>query len=222
MSPELKEFLAADDLDDAFRARQRIGALGAEDVAAVRSVLERWQDSQAVANLLMHPSLIPSDLLEASLFRGLAERRVVYHVLAAVVGLQSINPAGMTAESRRRITEALLALMRQTTGILAQRASVSIQQFLDEDHAPQIFDLRAHPEETVWHNLRAWLYRTFQARGDESFAAAARHSGLAEEAQRRLVEDFGEWLTAPPKGFDNTLFPLLGYIPNLRDVERQA
>jgi hypothetical protein len=222
MTPELEEFLAADDLDDALHARGRIGALGAEDVAVVRSVLQRWEDSQAVSNLLMHPSLIPSDLLAASLFRGLAERRVAYLVLAAVVGFQSIDPAGMTAEGRRRITEALLALIRQTKGILAERASVSIQGFLGEEDAPQVFDLWAHPDDTVWHNLRAWLYRTFQARGDEAFAAAARHSKLAEEVQRQLVEAFGEWLTEPPEGFDNTLSLLFGYIPNLRDVERQA
>jgi hypothetical protein len=169
---------------------------------------------------LFHPALIPEDIRLASLFRGLDERRVGYYVLAAVVGFQSIDPSRVTAEDQRRVVEELLAVIRETRGILAQRASVSIQQFLNEDDAPRVFALWAHPDDTVWHNLRAWLYRTFQARGVESFAAAVHLSGLAEEVQRRLVEDFTELVTDPPEGLESRLCKLYGYIPNLRDVEQ--
>src|SRR6266446_8357932 len=126
MSPELQEFLGAGDLDEVLRALQRITSFDAGDAAAVRSVLLQWQSPQAVSNLLFHPTLIPEDLRLASLFRGLAERRVVYYVLAAVVGFQSLDPVRMTAADRRRVVEELLALIRETNGVLAQRASVSI------------------------------------------------------------------------------------------------
>jgi hypothetical protein len=222
MSPELQEFLTAADLDDALRARERIAILSAQDEVVVRSALQRWQDPQAVSNLLVHASLIPQDLLVASLFRGLAERRIVFHVLAAVVGLQSIDPASLTDADRQRIRDALFQLIRDGSGIFAQRASVSIQRYLREEDAPQVFALWPHPDETVWHSLKAWLYRTFQSHGVESFAAATRQSGLAQDVPQRLVEDFMGWVAEPPKGFDNTLFLLYGNIPNLRDIERMA
>lgn len=222
MSPELEAFLAAEDLDELLRAQQKITSLDAEDTAVVRSILQWWQNPQAVSNLLVHPTCIPEDIRLASLFRGLDERRVVYYVLAAVVGFQSIDSAGMTAEDRSRIVESLLAVIRKNSGILAQRASVSIQQFMAEENAPRVFGLWAHPDETVWHNLRAWLFHTFQSRGVEAFVAAIRQSGLSEEAQQRLIEDFTELVTNPTDGFDNRLSELYGYIPNLRDVKPSA
>lgn len=222
MSPELEEFLGAEDLDDVLRARQRVPSPDADDAAAIRSVVQRWHNPQAVSNLLFHPTLIPEDMRLASLFRGLAERGVIYSVLAAVVGFQSIDPAGMTAEDRRRVVDHLLAVIRDTSGILAQRASVAIQRFLSENEAPRVFGLWAHPDDTVWHNLRAWLFRTFQTRGVAPFTQAARWSGLAEDAQAHLVEDFAELVSSPSEGIDNQLRNLFGCIPNLRDVELKS
>jgi hypothetical protein len=222
MSPELEEFLGAEDLDDLLRARQRIASLDTGEASAVRSMLQRWEDPQAVSNLLFHPALIPEDIRLASLFRGLAERRVAYYVLAAVVGFQGIDAAGMAAEDRARVVDELLAVIRETRGILAQRASVSVQRFLAESDAPRVFALWAHPDDAAWHNLRAWLFRTFQALGTEPFAEAASRSGLSQEAQRRLVEDFTELVAKPSEGFDSRLCELFGYIPNLRDIRRDT
>ena len=221
MSPELEEFLGAEDLDDVLRALQRLTSFDAEDAAAVSSVLQAWQNPQAVSNLLMHPMLIPDEIRLASLFRGLAERRVAYYILAAAVGFQSVDPVRMTAADRRRAMEELLVLIRQTSGILAQRSSVSIQQFLSVDDAPRVFALWAHRDDTVWHNLRAWLFRTFQPRGVEPFTLAAGESGLAEGVQRRLVEDFTELVANPTESYDSHLAELLGYIPNLRDCRAE-
>jgi hypothetical protein len=218
MSPELEDFLGAEDLDDVLRARQKISSLDTRDEEVIRAVLAQWQNPQAVSNLLLHPTIIPKDIRLASLLRGLAERRVVYYVLAAVVGFQSVDPREIAGEDRRRIAEELLSVIRKNRGILAQRASVSVQGFLTRDDAPRVFDLWAHPDDTAWHNLRAWLFRTFQADDAESFAAAASRSGLAKETQRRLVEDFTDLVTNPREGCDSELGELFGYIPNLRDV----
>jgi hypothetical protein len=222
LTAELQAFLAADDLDELLNARQQIASLGAQDTAVVRSVLGQWQNPQAVSNLLFHPGLIPEDLRVASLFRGLAERQVIYYVLASVVGFQSIDPAEVCPDNRGRIVEELLSVIRATRGILAQRASVSIQCFLSEEDAPRVLALWSHPDDTVWHNLRAWLFRTFQVRGVQSFAEAARRSGLAEAVQTRLAEELSELVNNPPNGFDSRLSELFGYIPNLRDMGQKA
>jgi hypothetical protein len=218
MSPELEAFLAAEDLDELLNARQEIAVLDAEDEAVVRSVLEHWRNVQAISNLLFHPTLIPEDVRLASLFRGLAERRVVYFVLASVVGFQDIRPDQLSAEDRRRVTSDLLAVIRETDNIVAQRASVSFQGFAGESDAPQVFALLEHPDKTVRHNLRAWLFSTFKDQGVEAFNATARGSGLTEQAKRQVIAEFAEFMTGPPEGSKNLVFPLYGYIPNLRDV----
>jgi hypothetical protein len=167
---------------------------------------------------LLHPTLIPDDIRLPTLRRGLAERKVVYYVLAAVVGLQSIDPDGLSAEERDRVAADLWGLIAQTEDILAQRASVSIRGFASEGDAPAVFALLSHSNKTVRHNLRAWLFATFKDRGVEPFAAAAGESGLAEELRRQVVAEFADFLANPPQGFKSPLFPLYGYIPNLRDI----
>lgn len=52
MSRELEAFLGTEDLDDLLRARLRLGTPSSGDVQTVVSVLERWTDRQAIANLL--------------------------------------------------------------------------------------------------------------------------------------------------------------------------
>ena len=221
MSPELKAFLTAEDLDELLSARRMITALDDEDAAVVRLTLQQWDNPQAVANLLFNPNIIPEDLRLASLFRGVGERQVVYYVLAAVVGFQSIDPAELVAEERGRVVAELLAILRKTSGILAQRASVSFQPFAREDDAPRVFALWAHPDDTVWHNLRAWLFRTFQNRGIEPFTAAIRQSGLADNVQQRLIDDFTEFVT-DLTAFQGWLLNLFGYLPNLRGATQST
>jgi hypothetical protein len=222
MSPKLEVFLAAEDLDDALRAVQQITSLEAEDAAAIRRVIASWQDPQGVSNLLIHPALLPDDIRLSSLFRALAEHRVAYYILAATVGFQTMDSVSMVAAERKRVVQELLELIRDHHGIVAQRASISIQRFLTPEDAPPVFALWAHRDDTVWHNLRAWLYRTFLPFGIEPFAAAARSSGLAEEVQRRLLEDFTELAGNPAAECDSWLGELFSYIPNLRDVRPSA
>jgi hypothetical protein len=218
MSPELEAFLAAEDLDEVLNARGKIAAIAADDEASVRAVLAEWRNRQAVSNLLLYPALIPEDIRLATLFRGLYERQVVYYVLAAVVGFHSLDAATIANADRRRVLADLIAVMRDTTDILAQRASVSFSEFTKPEDAPQVFALMGHADKTVRHNARAWLFRTFQAAGAEALAAAGHQSGLAEDVRRLVVEEFADFLANPPQGFKSPLFPLYGYIPNLRDI----
>ncbi len=218
MSPELEVFLAAEDLDEVLDAHRKIAILDEDDGTVVRTVFAQWRNPQAVSNLLMHPTLIPEDIRLAMLFHGMYEQKVTYYVLAAVIGFQSIDLGGIKNSDRQHVLSDLLAVMRDTTDILAQRASVSFTSFATPDDASQVFALIRHADQTVRHNIRAWLFRTFESEGAEALTVAGRQSGLTEEVQRQVIEEFADFLTNPPDGFKSPLFPLYGYIPNLRDV----
>jgi HEAT repeat protein len=217
MSPELKAFLAAEDLDDLGDAHKQIKALTEEDKAAVRAALKRWQDPQAVSNLLFYPDLIPRDVRLASLLRGLGEQHVPYYTLAAVCGLGEIDADTWSAEDRKRALAELLTLLRNTNDIRAERTSLALQHFAGEREVPQIIALLEHPNDTVRHNVRAWLFRKLRNRGVEALATALRDSGLRPEARRDVLADFKEYVMAPDAaGQPRVLF---AYIPNLREVK---
>lgn len=218
MTPELEAFLTSEDLDEIQKARGKIEGRDVDDEAVIRAVLEQWQNHQAVSNLLLHPDLIPDDIRLETLFRGLYEQQVGYYVLASVIGFQSLDVSEMADVDRRRVLSDLLVVMRETTGILAKRASISFREFANVEDASQVFALIGHTDMTVRHNLRAWLFQTFAAVGTEALAVVGHESGVNEEMQRQIVKEFDDFLTNPSNDFSSPLCPLFGYIPNLRDI----
>lgn len=155
----------------------------------------------------------------ASLFRGLTERRVPYYAVAAIVGFGSIDARTLSAAERERVVGHPLAILKNTNDARAQRASTALGSFAGERVAPKVMGLLEHPDETVRHNLRAWLFSTFKDRGVEAFAAAARAGDLSEPKRRGVTEEVKELVENPPKEGDGRLSPLYAYIPNLRDFE---
>src|SRR5262245_48765771 len=169
-SPQLRAFLTTEDLDDLLNARQAIKALDAADTAAVRSVLEQWHPPQAVANLLIHPDLVPEDVRLAALFRGLDDQKTPYLGLAAIVGLGGEEK--LSAEDRKRVAARLLTVIRVTGDVRAERASVTLMSHAREADAPQLIALLGHSNKTVRHNLWAWLFHAFKDGEVEPVAAA--------------------------------------------------
>ena len=140
-----------------------------------------------------------------------------YYVLAALGGVAEIDAARCSAEDRKRVLAELLTILRNTNDIRAQRASLTLKQFAGERDTLQVIALLEHPDKTVRHNLRVWLFRTLRDRGVETFAKAVRNSGLRPEAQREVLADFKDYV-ADPEGAEYT-GSLFAYIPNLREVK---
>jgi len=218
LNPPLEAFLFSKDLDQLLEARQAITVLDQDDEAVVRAVLKEWSNPQSVANLLFHPSLIPADMRVPTLMRGLAERGVMYYVLAAIVGFGGMVPE-LTAGQREEVAALLLEFLPNSTGVLAQRASVTLSGVAREADAPAIFSLLEHEDDTARHNLRAWLFRTFEKPGIEAFTVAAARSTLDAEAQAGLVREFAEIKPGAPPEVKRKLLTLFSYIPNLDEVK---
>jgi hypothetical protein len=217
MNAELKIFLAAEDLDDVEDARHKIKSLSAKDEAAIRTILQEWKEPQAVSNLLMHPDLIPKDLRGTALLRGLDEQRVDYYVVAAIGGLDG---ARFSSEDQKWVARRLLVILGETKDVRAQQASLMLGRFVSVADAWQVIAAMNHPDRTVRHNLRWWVFERFKERGVGSLAAALARSGLREEAQRRLLAEFKEFVKIADQGGRYPRFSVLfPYIPNLKDYE---
>lgn len=218
LNPPLEAFLFSKDLDQLLEARQAIKAVDEDDEAVIRAVLKEWSNPQSVSNLLFHPSLIPADIRVATLLRALAERGVMYHVLAAIVGFGGMVPE-LSKEQREEVAAILLDFLPNSTGVLAQRASATLSGVARDADAPAVFSLLGHEDDTVRHNLRAWLFRTFEKPGVEAFSAAAALSTLDADTQAALAREFAEVKPGAPPEVKRKLLTLFSYIPNLDEVK---
>jgi len=219
-SSALKALLAAEDLDDLGDAEDSIMFVTPGDAKAIRDILKEWDSPQAVSNLLMYPNLIPEDVRLASIFRGLDERKPAYYVVATVVGLARIKPHMLSREDREGIASKLLAIIREAKDVRATRASAALGEFLRPSDAPLVIALTEHQDETVRHNLKAWLLETFKSRGVDTFAEAVRKSELPAEAPRRLIAEFQEFGRNHDQMEQVSKTQILyAYIPNLKEYQ---
>jgi hypothetical protein len=220
-SVTLANFFATEDLDDLQRAASKLGVLEEVDVRRIRSTLEEWHNEQAVANLLFYPRLIPEELRVKSIVRGLDERRQPYYVLAAAVGVQEMEVSTLTEEEMTVIRDRLLRVVASDSSIVAKRASVSLQTFLKKSDGETVCSLLGHPDETVRHNLLAWLVTTFEPGHSDDLRHFVEASELDKQTRQDITRQMTEYVQARREGkFTGVDMPLLGYIPNLSEFPR--
>ena len=210
--------LTAEDVDDLLRIRSHLGSVDDADTGLIRSMLVEWRNTQAVANLLFHPDLIPADIRVNSILRGLDERSRRYLVLAAAVGLQSIEPSVLTPDGAASIRERLLRIVASDESIIASRVSVSIQPFLAKSDARVVLGLLGHPNETVRHNLLAWLLKMYFSEESDDLRRVIQATELSTDTRESVSGRIAEYAKARREGTFSPLgSTLLGYIPNLNE-----
>jgi hypothetical protein len=220
-SAGLARLLAAEDLDDLVKLASALPEVSADDAAVVRKLIQDWRPQQAVANLLIHARLLPPDIRVATILKALVQRDRPYLILASVVGLQSIKHADVMSADAALIADQLLQLIGSDQSIISSRASVSIENWLDGAHAPAVSKLLNHPNDTVGHNLLAWLIRHVEAADLGSLLEA---SGLTPEKLGSAIADVDEYAKCRDAGvsFTRASVSFFGYIPNLSECRDDA
>ena len=215
MSPGLRHFLSTKDLDDLLDARQPLATPTPSDTEVIEAVISEWRDEQAVSNLLIHSSLIPPATRAAALQRGLDEREHPYFVLAAVVGAPGVLASGSDGV-RPAFRDRLLRLVAEDETVVAQRASVTLFEFLEREDAPAVVTQLGHSDDTVRHNLLAWLVSTFEK--SNRWLQLVEESSLPDAVKGDIRRRLADHMTATKAGkFTALRSPLLSYIPNLSE-----
>lgn len=217
MSEKIEKFLEAEDLDELLSNRNKLGNLEEKDIILIRSILQEWQNPQAVSNLLFYPSVIPEDMRINYLIKGLTDRENFYNILAATVGLQEIDYEQLLNEEIVQIRERLLEIIETDETVLADRASVSILPFLGKQDVDRVFRLLSHPSKVTRHNILGWLYKTIVPDSPEQFIEAAAVYNLPSETITEVSEVLQEHEQRVANGLLSYLtFPIFSYIPNLQ------
>lgn len=212
MSTALMEFLAADDLDDLADAASRLGVLEHADQELLGDLLARMDDTQEMANLLMHPRLVPAEQRAAVLVRAMSAPLTSYLRLAAAVGAGDLSELDYTATSRPALIDALLDLVADNRGVVASRAAISVGPLLSAEDAPDVIVLLDHPSADVRHNLHNALLDLL---GPAAFDRLLEDRDVVPDELALNVRDrlTGDGRLGQPM-LDIQRMPLLAWIPN--------
>ena len=218
ISPELKTFLEAEDLDNLLEARSKLRQLDEKDTKKIRFVLQKWKRPQAVSNQLFHPFLIPEEIRASCLLKGLREKKNPYYILASVVGLQGIDSTGFSKEQRKAIKECLISILNVSEGVISARASISVRDYLSLEDTSSMFELLNHPDETTRHNILCLLIKIMEEKDPGEFVSVARSSNMTADLQKEVIDKFQEHIKQKKAGeYSSFSMPLYVYIPNLRE-----
>ena len=221
MTTQFEAFLRSDDLDELLKLRRQNVKLNEEEECTVLTVLEAWSDKQAVANLLFCPSLIPAANRERFVTKGLSDLENPYFVLATVVGVASLAGQTISNDFRLEIKKRLIGICNDYGDVVAERASVSLGDFLEKTDLIAVLPLILEKNNIVSQNILAWVVRTWDnltlVKMEKEFKAV----GISWFKRRRALVAFREFVnkrSEVPSAFK--LAPVLSYIPNLKEVER--
>jgi hypothetical protein len=230
MNATLKAFLVTNDLDDLWEAKEELSILDLDNQAEITRVLQEWTDTQAVANLLMYPDLIPEAERSKYVLAGLRESLSKYLVLAAVVGLGQLDIGALPAPLITEVIDRIIAVTKCNSGVIAERASIFLAERLwhfGGQYAPQIVELLDHPSKVVQHNTLVALIPLVGLEIIRKFLADAVQQGqlsvagqLAAEQKLSMISGFSKDNTVDSSQFDLDLLstPLLAYIPNFNEM----
>jgi hypothetical protein len=229
MSPQLRTLLTATDLDNLSSARDNISDLNYEDTEELIRILQKWTDTQAIANILMYPDLIPEDVRLDYVLKGLHENKVTYFALAAIVGLSVIDIGTLTRDEQVKIVDKVIVLAKDNGGAIADRASVFLADnlpYLQENHSAKIVGFLDHPSNLVKHNILVVLISLVGLENIRSFLDNAVECHQLSESAKQSVKETLSGIAglSEDNKVDHTRLhlgslstSLLSYIPNLKD-----
>jgi hypothetical protein len=187
MAPEIEQFLSAPDPESAAMAIESVTEVNRADAVTLTEVITSWAPLLAVANMLMHPAMIPIAHRVPALLRGLATDERGYQLVAAVVGLRSFE---MPDTYRRAVGNRLVDLAASGVEPVSSLASVTAAAYLLDIDTQEVLARYHLFGPTARHNVVVGL---LEALGDgdlHSHAELARSrgrldGGLADEIDQR-------------------------------------
>lgn len=223
MKPSLQAFLHARDLDELLDLSNQLGELDETDHEIITSVLYQWQDLQAVANIMLHPRVMPRAQVLRYLIRAFEDRHH-YLSLAAAVGLRGLGAGFFMDWHRAQLVDILVQKLDAQELDIVRQASVTVAEFVNAEKIPKLTRFLNHDDEIVRHNIviahrialgvaatRDLLQDVLNTRPLTAESRAFLEQRLAEATQ----------IAADPNPdriwMSNLSGPLLSYIPNYSD-----
>jgi len=214
----LDAFLEAKDLDVLVQRASKLGTSIISVEYRIKQILENdWKtNSQAICNLLQCPYIIPEDVRNTCLLRGLKDENP-YYVLSAIVGVQHRKFEEMSVVDE--IKELLWKHVQESSGPTANRAFISLEQHLSIVDDKQLTKLLVHKEPTIRVNAFHAILRLCPTISEEQFSGLLAEACFPEKVISRSVTNFrAQKLKTEPDGLPNDT--IISFIPNMEDFKQ--
>jgi len=212
---KIDEFFKAQDLDDLLSIRREIQEVTEEDARKIVDVLDKWEDEQAVYNLLIHSSLIPEGHRIAAVDRALFSREQPYFVLAVVVGLPGPGAEKTPDSYHEKWLTRLLELVKTEEGVLGSRTSVTIAGWLEERNYKRYLEVYPASNETASKNIISFALSKFGDLPRQEFNDLLEEYQLDASIRDQFLGEYDQYhAEIKEKGSSHRRWPLYSYIPN--------
>ena len=189
----------------------------------IEHIISEWKEEQAIANLLFYPELIPEPLRFDAILRALESDDAPYYVLAAVVGLQTIDHNDWTSAQRKAIGERLISITSQDVEVIAARASITVWEYLDDLGDDRLLKLYPVATATANKNIMAFALTRYADNTKKNFKKTLKAMNIKWGTRRKFVKRFKKYLRGKRTG--NAVFmqaPQYIEIPSLADVDQRV
>ena len=214
-------FLKITDLEILEHTYKNLAPLGRQDVELINRTLASWHNQQAIANLLFHPALISEKIRQDVILKALDESEMPYLVLAAVVGLESLDVRRVDQGWRTQVYRRLIQIMQDHEDVIAARASVTVWEFAGDDDYGEL--LRVYPvkDSIANRNIMAFVLIRFAELTKKALRKELRSLGLGWSKRRKFVRHFARFKRRQRRG-DGVFMQAPSYqdIPNFEDVDQ--
>jgi len=220
---DLVEFLKTKHIDVLNQSFTELSSLTERDHQLILKVLIEWKSEQAIANLLYYPRLIPEEKRYDILMQALQAEDTPYYMLAAVVGVQTLNRKQFNSALRTKFALQLMEIIKADADIIASRASVVIWDLLDERSFPLYLQLHPVRSASANKNIMALALQKFKDLDKKKFKETLKKTNLSWSKRRKFISRYKKFLKGKKAGQDIfMLAPVYDDIPNLSDIDQRA
>ncbi len=219
---ELIKYLKIRDLDLLEQGFKELEAIKAPQLLLIEQVLDEWQNEQALVNLFFYPQLIPEKRRVPVLLKALGAEHAPYYVLAAVVGMQQLNPGYFATDERGELVTQLLGLVAENVALISARAAVTIWEYLEEHNVNDYLMLYPAKDSATNRNILAYVLTKYADHSKRAFKRQLRDAGLPWGRRRRFLRCFKKFLKGKRTGSNVFMqTPVYVDIPCLSDVDQR-
>ncbi|WP_372370182.1 hypothetical protein [Candidatus Uabimicrobium sp. HlEnr_7] len=199
-------FLGVEDLDSLHESKKKLSKLNEDDHFIVHNVIDKWEDEQAIANILLYPDIIDESYRWQTIEKGLESYSNPYYILAAIYGLQNLK--SVPNSYQEKYFSRILRFCETKTDTLAVCASVTATFLATEENSYLLAEIYPVFNDNVNHNFVNHFVQKYDIAQIKAFAKKA---GLPWGTKRLFIKEC-------TKAKRNSTPLVKAKIPNLKDA----
>lgn len=182
---EILRFLEIEDLELLRETRKTLPTLDDDSNFVVHNVVDKWEDEQAISNILLYPDIMEESYRWQTIEKGLESYSNPYYILSSVYGLQNIT--AIPNSYREKYLTRVLRFCETKTETLAICASIAVTHLLSKEEDYIFSQIYPVFNDSVNHNIALYFAKNYCLK---EFKAIVKKAGLSWGTKRHFLKEF--------------------------------